>query len=167
MNLNFGTSNPFDELEEDWDVLEATDDIIRLKDISGGDGTTDFLTFERNPGSNGNGGSDLDTVLVDGLWTVSSYLDDGNNETNDYNGFTFDFEADGSVVAYNGSAINGTWASQNGDNKLVLDFGDVMPLDMPDKLTVTANGVPVLKAKLGQSKGNMALQVLNKIDRNA
>lgn len=129
LNLNFGTANPFDELEEDWDVLEATDDIIRLKDISGGDGTTDFLTFERNPGSNGNGGSDLDTVLVDGLWTVSSYLDDGNNETNDYNGFTFDFKADGSVVTDNGSAINGTWASQNGDNTLVLDFGDVMPLD--------------------------------------
>lgn len=48
-----------------------------------------------------------------------------------------------------------------------LKVGDVMPMDMPEKLTVTANGVPVLKAKLGQSKGNMALQVLNKIDRNA
>ncbi len=129
LNLNFGTANPFDELEEDWDVLEATNDIIRLKDISGGDGTTDFLTFERNPSSNGNGGSDLSTVLVDGLWTVSSYLDDGNDETNDYNGFTFDFVADGSVIADNGSATNGTWAGQNGDNKLVLDFGTVMPLD--------------------------------------
>lgn len=129
LNLNFGASNPFDELEEDWDVLEATDDIIRLKDISGGDGTTDFLTFERNPSSNGNGGSDLGTVLLDGLWTVSSYLDDGNDKTNDYNGFTFDFEADGSVVVDNGTATNSTWASQSGDNKLVLDFGDVMPLD--------------------------------------
>lgn len=129
LNLNFGTANPFDELEEDWDVLEATDNIIRLKDISGGDGITDFLTFERNPSSNGNGGSELGTVLVDGFWTVSSYLDDGNDETNDYNGFTFDFEADGSVVADNGSATNGTWASQNGDNKLILDFGDMMPLD--------------------------------------
>ena len=129
LNLNFGTANPFDELEEDWDVLEATNDIIRLKDISGGDGTTDFLTFERNPSSNGNGGSDLSAVLVDGLWMVSSYLDDGNDETNDYNGFTFDFVADGSVIADNGSATNGTWTSQNGDNKLVLDFGAVMPLD--------------------------------------
>lgn len=129
LNLNFGASNPFDELEEDWDVLEATDDIIRLKDISGGDGTTDFLTFERNPSSNGNGGSDLGTVLLDGLWTVSSYLDDGNDKANDYNGFTFDFEADGSVVVDNGTATNSTWASLSGDNKLVLDFGDVMPLD--------------------------------------
>lgn len=129
LNLNFGTVNPFDELEEDWDVLEATNDIIRLKDISGGDGTTDFLTFERNPSSNGNGASDLSTVLVDGLWTVSSYLDDGNDETNDYNGFNFDFASDGVVIADNGTATNGTWAAQNGDNKLVLDFGAIMPLD--------------------------------------
>ena len=129
LNLNFGTVHPFDELEEDWDVLEATNDIIRLKDISGGDGTTDFLTFERNPSSNGNGGSDLSSVLTDGLWTVSSYLDDGNDETNDYNGFTFDFASDGVVIADNGTATNGTWAAQNGDNKLVLDFGAMMPLD--------------------------------------
>jgi hypothetical protein len=129
LNLNFGTTVPLDELEEDWDVLEATNDIIRLKDISGGDGTTDFLTFERNPNSNGNGGVDLSAVLADGLWAVSSYVDEGVDETNVYNGFTFDFANDGSVTADNGSTTNGTWAAQSGDNKLVLDFGAVVPLD--------------------------------------
>ncbi|MGW9685954.1 hypothetical protein [Flagellimonas sp. 2504JD1-5] len=129
LNLNFGMNVPFDELLEDWDVLEATDDIIRLKDISGGDGTTDFLTFERNASSNGNGGVDLSTVIVDGTWTVSSYLDDGVDETNNFSDYTFNFVADGSVTADNGSATNGIWATENGDNKFVLDFGAVTPLD--------------------------------------
>ncbi|WP_019668605.1 hypothetical protein [Eudoraea adriatica] len=129
LNLNFGLTPPFDELEEDWDVLEVTNEIIRLKDISGGDGTTDFLTFERNPASNGTGGSDLSTVLLDGSWIVTSYLDNGNDQTNDYTAFTFSFAADGSVTANNGSVTTGNWSAQNGNNKLVLDFGATIPLD--------------------------------------
>lgn len=48
---------------------------------------------------------------------------------------------------------------------LELQEGDVIPIDMPAKLTVSANGIPMLDAKLGQSRGNMALQVIDKIDR--
>lgn len=49
---------------------------------------------------------------------------------------------------------------------LDLQKGDVIPVDMPEKLVLTANGVPVLHAKLGRSKGNLALQILEKIPRN-
>ncbi len=49
---------------------------------------------------------------------------------------------------------------------LDLQKGDVIPVDMPQKLVLTANGVPVLHAKLGRSKGNLALQILEKIPRN-
>ena len=129
LNLNFGIEIPFDELEEDWDVLEATDEIIRLKDISGGDGTTDFLTFERDPANNGNGGFELSSVIVDGIWIVSTYLDNDIDNTNDFAGFSFDFEIGGVVVATNGGTTNGTWSSENGNNKLVLNFGTTMPLD--------------------------------------
>lgn len=48
---------------------------------------------------------------------------------------------------------------------LELQEGDVVPIDMPDKLMVSANGIPVLDVKLGRSKGHMALQVLDKVDR--
>jgi flagellar motor switch protein FliM len=50
---------------------------------------------------------------------------------------------------------------------LDLQVGDVIPIDMPEKLTLLANGVPVLGAKLGRSKGNMAMQIVEKIDRSA
>lgn len=46
---------------------------------------------------------------------------------------------------------------------LDLEVGDVIPIDMLDQLTMTANDVPVLHTKLGTSRGNLALQVLDKI----
>ena len=128
LNLNFGTTIPLDELAEDWDVLEVTNDIIRLKDVSGGDGSEDFLTFERNPA--GNGGNDLTTILSDGLWIVSSYTEDNGNQTADYNGYELDFNSAGTVVATNGSTTNnGTWAVQSSGNIFVLDFGTDLPFN--------------------------------------
>ena len=127
LNLNYGIASPLDGLAEDWDVLEVTSEIIRLKDISGGDGSTDFLTFERNP--NGVGGGDLGSIVSDGVWAVSSYLDNGVDETIDYNGYGLTFNTDGTVMADNGSPINGTWSVQNAGNKFVLDFGSSMPFN--------------------------------------
>lgn len=46
-----------------------------------------------------------------------------------------------------------------------LENGDVIPLELPEKLVITANGVPILYARLGQSRGNLALQILEKYDR--
>ncbi len=45
--LSFSTS-PLNELNDDWDILEQTSSKIRLQDISGGNGGTDLLTFEKN-----------------------------------------------------------------------------------------------------------------------
>lgn len=126
LNLNFGDVVPLDELAEDWDVLEVTNDIIRLKDLSG-DGSTDFLTFERTQG--GGGGNDLAAILADGLWFVSSYTDDGVNETADYNGYQLNFDMGGTVIADNGTPINGTWAVLSSGNILALDFGSGFPFD--------------------------------------
>ncbi len=38
----------FEDLSEDWQVIERTDTRIKLQHISGGNGGTDLLTFERN-----------------------------------------------------------------------------------------------------------------------
>lgn len=47
-----------------------------------------------------------------------------------------------------------------------LEPGDVIPVDMPESLLLLANGAPVFHTKLGTSKGNLALQVVEKFDRN-
>ena len=44
--LNFTTS-PFDDLSEDWHVVEQNSSTIKLEDVSGGNGGTDYLTFEK------------------------------------------------------------------------------------------------------------------------
>ena len=46
-NLFFTTPVDFEELTDDWDILEYSASRIKLIDISGGDGDTDYLTFEK------------------------------------------------------------------------------------------------------------------------
>ena len=45
--INFGLTAPLEEISDDWDVIEITPQKIRLEDTSG-DGSKDFLTFEKN-----------------------------------------------------------------------------------------------------------------------
>jgi len=70
----------------------------------------------------------LSTILIDGLWFVASYTEDGDDQTTDYNGYQIDFINDGTVIADNGTPINGTWNAQNGDTELILNFAS-MPFD--------------------------------------
>ena len=129
LNLNFGINDPLDELAEDWDVLEVTNEIIRLKDRSG-DGSTDFLTFERDPFTGGGGSTDLEDFLTDGTWFVFSYVDDGDDETGDYNGYDVTFNTNGTVTATNGgNTNNGTWEVLSAGNKLLMDFGVQLPFE--------------------------------------
>ncbi|WP_426431980.1 hypothetical protein ACPX19_05510 [Winogradskyella sp. HB-48] len=128
LNLNFGTGIPLDELADDWDVLEVTNEIIRLKDISGGDGSEDFLTFERNPFDGGSGNDDIEAILSDGLWIVASYTEDSDDQTANYSGYELDFNTDGTVSASNGSNTNnGTWSVFSNGNQIMLNFGTDMP----------------------------------------
>ena len=130
LNLNFGTGIPLDELAEDWDVIEVTNDIIRLKDISGGDGSEDFLTFERTPFDGGNGNDDLEDILTDGLWIVASYFEDSDDQTSNYVGYELNFNMNGTVSASNGTTINnGTWAVFSSGNQMALNFGTDLPFE--------------------------------------
>ena len=47
-NIAFSSPADFFELTDDWDVVSRTDTKIVLIDISGGNGGTDNLTFEKN-----------------------------------------------------------------------------------------------------------------------
>ncbi len=46
--LAFTTPTLFSDLSDDWHVLERTDTKIRTQHVSGGSGTTDYLTFDKN-----------------------------------------------------------------------------------------------------------------------
>lgn len=47
-NIFFNLSNDFEDLNDDWDFISQSSSKIELIDISGGNGGTDYLTFEKN-----------------------------------------------------------------------------------------------------------------------
>ena len=49
--------------------------------------------------------------------------------------------------------------------KDILDMkpGDVIPVDIPDLVTVNAQGVPVFRGKYGVSRGNMAVKIMEQV----
>ena len=46
-NINFNLTNDFESLNEDWQIVSRTSTRIELIHISGGNGGTDYLTFEK------------------------------------------------------------------------------------------------------------------------
>lgn len=47
-NIFFSSPPNFEELSDDWDIISYTATKIELIDVSGGNGGTDYLTFEKN-----------------------------------------------------------------------------------------------------------------------
>ena len=47
-NIIFSSPNNFEDLSDDWEIISTSNTIIKLTDVSGGNGSTDFLTFEKN-----------------------------------------------------------------------------------------------------------------------
>ena len=47
-NIYFNLTNDFEELNDDWDISSQSETKLELIDVSGGNGGTDYLTFEKN-----------------------------------------------------------------------------------------------------------------------
>lgn len=77
--------------------------------------------------SSGNNGSGA--TPASGTWKVS-YFFDKQDETSNYTNYTFEFGANGSLSATNGSQTwSGTWATGFDDsaNKFLIDFNGSIP----------------------------------------
>lgn len=46
-----------------------------------------------------------------------------------------------------------------------FNAGDIIPIEMPESVTLAANGVPIYKAKLGTRDGRLALKVMSRVDK--
>jgi len=47
-NIFFNLTNDFEDLNDDWGIITQSTSKIELTDVSGGNGGTDYLTFEKN-----------------------------------------------------------------------------------------------------------------------
>ena len=135
LNFETTTNGDFGELNDDWDVLEATQTIIRLSDVSGGGGT-DYLTFGREPNGGGGGGPDpqeLRDILISGTWYVEKFLDDGDDETADFNGYDFNFYNNETIYATNGTEnVYGIWVVTVTGQELNFEFDMDSPINRAD-----------------------------------
>lgn len=62
--------------------------------------------------------AEVTTNLQQGNWRISKFIDSGQDQTNDFNGFDFDFQSNGTVTANNGvNTYNGNWSiTDDGSN---------------------------------------------------
>lgn len=98
--------------------------------------STDDDSNNNDQNNNGNGQSaqQVADMAQSGTWIVSSFIDSGQDETNDFAGYTFDFQTDGTLVATNGNqTLNGTWSvtssNSNDDDDSDNDFNIFFPVD--------------------------------------
>jgi hypothetical protein len=65
-------------------------------------------------------------IVGQGTWKVTLFNDSGDDETQNFAGYNFTFNSNGTIAAVkNASTVNGTWntGSDDSQNKLILDFG--------------------------------------------
>ncbi len=73
-------------------------------------------------------------------WSITRFTDSGNDETSDFTGYKFQFNADGTFVATSSEAtFKGTWVLGVGETK-PDDSGDDATDDKFNKLTITVAG---------------------------
>lgn len=78
--------------------------------------------------------SQIESVATTGTWVVSSFVDSGEDETSDFNGYTFTFLENGTITATNGTTTyEGTWhlslsSDDNDDDDNDIDFNISFPV---------------------------------------
>ncbi len=80
----------------------------------------------------------IETILPQGTWEVSSYFEGNTDRTMDFESFVFTFDQDNTLKAKNDLFTeNGTWEYQNSesnpdgnDERLLLEFGGTTPFDL-------------------------------------
>ncbi|PKA83522.1 hypothetical protein ATE92_1677 [Ulvibacter sp. MAR_2010_11] len=165
LDLDFGTTTPFNKMDFNWEIIEGTSEIIRLRKISSGDGSVDYLSFNRTPSTGGNNEevNNLIEILTTGIWYVNLYNDNGTDETCDYVAYEFTYFLNGTATATTEtSTITGFWAVENSNGlELVLNFdngGSGSPLgDLNDDWSVIEATLDIIRLEDSSSGGGTDL----------
>ncbi len=67
----------------------------------------------------------LEASITVGTWQVADFVEDGNDQTFHFSGYSFSFTTNGNVTATNGdTTMNGTWVTGTDDStpKFILNF---------------------------------------------
>ena len=103
------------------------------------------------------------TFITNGQWKVESYFIDTVAITAEFNGYTFKFNEDGSVVGYNGAtSASGTWVGEVRDYSITSEFpGEGDPLiKLNGHWIIKDSGTTFVKAELQTSGSTMHLHLV-------
>ncbi len=76
---------------------------------------------------------ELNQTARSGTWTITNFVDDGQDETSDFSGYDFTFNPDGTLVADNGTTtVTGTWSITLDDDSSDDSDDDGMDDDYDD-----------------------------------
>jgi hypothetical protein len=69
-----------------------------------------------------------------GIYKITKYLDEGKNETVEFNGYRFNFRSDGMLIARTdkGDRVEGTWKLNSKGTMMVIDISGKDELDKID-----------------------------------
>jgi len=102
-----------------------------------------------NSNSNSSQPAQLSASVQQGSWKITSYIDNGVDQTNHYTGYEFQFNSNGTITATKaGTTISGTWSDGMDDSvlKLVLNFGAATPfLEINDDWHVTQQSAVMIR----------------------
>ena len=85
-----------------------------------------FTTLQSSSCSKSDDVAAINNTPIAGTWRVSYYWDK-KDETTNFNGYSFSFNAGGQVVAVKGgNTVNGTWSESS--TKFIINFGTDMVL---------------------------------------
>ncbi|TNE62173.1 MAG: hypothetical protein EP344_05265 [Bacteroidetes bacterium] len=81
--------------------------------------------------SNDDDSNPINVQLGNGTWVVSYFWDKDKEETSDFNGYSFEFQDNGLLLAYlpDGTTKTGQWTVNNSSNKLILTIAGTYALD--------------------------------------
>ncbi|KGO84349.1 hypothetical protein Q763_00970 [Flavobacterium beibuense F44-8] len=70
--------------------------------------------------------SQIVSAAQSGTWSITSFVDSGNDETNHFTGYAFTFGSNGVLTAVNGdTTVTGTWSVTTDDSNDDNPSGDV------------------------------------------
>ena len=79
-----------------------------------------------------NSNNTISSSNLDGNWRVTLFSERGIDETNDFNGFVFTFNSNGSLTATRNAIVqNGTWSITSNSRKFNIDLGPKTDANKP------------------------------------
>jgi hypothetical protein len=76
--------------------------------------------------------SNTQQVVTSGSWKIMLFTDSGNDETTDFDAYTFTFGSNGTINAVAGGVTKtGAWSTQGSSGKFIIDLGPKTTANQP------------------------------------